>query len=307
MEEFRIMDLFKYFLTKKLIIILSAILAFLIGYLYVNYYQVPMYKGTTTLIIIQKNSSKEDISQSELDVSEKLVSTYSEIIKSRRVLEQVINELELEISVEDLAKKIEVSSISDTAILQITVKDNINEEACLIANTVASVFKTEIVSIYNIENISIIDEAVAKTEPYNISPFKYYIIFSFLGVVISCLGIFIVFYFDNTIKVKKEIEDVLGLPVLGEISHVRINKKKIYKKANSTIISGNQIDKKDIRETKSSVASGSKKEPIKKSKTVSSKKDSNKDNKTKKSTTTKKKVTKDKVKEGGDLGARSNS
>lgn len=320
MEEFRILDLLKYFFNKKLIIIFSAILAFLVGYLYVNYYQVPMYQGTTTIIIIEKNSGSNNISQGQLDVSEKLVSTYSEIIKSRRVLDQVISTLDLDISAIELSKKIKVDSISDTSILQITVEDADNNKASLIANTVASVFKNEIVSIYNIENISIIDEANIQDKPYNISPIKYYIIFTFLGIIVSCLGLFIAFYFDNTIKTKKEIEEIFGLPVLGKISHIRINnKKKNFNKIEILTKEETTIKKEKLNKEKNKLKKNNEsEEKVKqnittKGTTSKNKKDTSEETAIKKKRDNKtnlvksNKKVKEKVKEGGKTNERSNS
>lgn len=228
MEDIRIIDLFNHFFNRKWIIFLSGILCFLVGYLYVNYYQVPMYHGTTTIIIVKSDNDNQNISQSELAANEKLVSTYSEIIKSRKILEQVIAELGLDVSVEDLKQQISVSSVDDTAILKITVTDENNEIAAIIADSVALVFKQEIVSIYNIENISIVDNATVELSPYNVKPLKHYVIFVGMGIVLSCLYLFVEFYFDNTVKTKREIESLLGIPVLGEVSFTKLKDKKTF-------------------------------------------------------------------------------
>lgn len=229
MDDIRLIDLLRHFFNRKWIIILSGILCFLVGYLYVNYYQVPMYHGTTTIIIVKSDTDNQNISQSELAANEKLVSTYSEIIKSRKVLEQVIAELSLNISVEELKQQISVSSVDDTAILKITVTDKNNERAAIIADSVALIFKQEIVSIYNIENISIVDNATVETNPYNVNPLKYYVIFTGLGIILGCLYLFVEFYFDSTVKTKREIENLLGIPVLGEISFIKMKDKSLFK------------------------------------------------------------------------------
>lgn len=219
MEELNLMDLLKYYLKKSYVIILMTILVTLIGYYYVEEVQVPMYHGTTTIILVQKNNRTATAyeTQNELTINEKLVSTYSELIKSRRILSQVITNLNLKMKVEELAENISVTSASDTSIIKITVSDKNNKKASLIANQIADVFKQEIIKIYDLENVTIIDQAIVEENPYNINLIKQMLIFVVLGLVLSCGLVFIMYYFDGTVKSKKEVEDKLNLPVLGEV------------------------------------------------------------------------------------------
>lgn len=219
MEELNLMDLLKYYLKKSYIIILMTILVALIGYYYVEEIQVPMYHGTTTIILVQKNNGATTAyeTQNELTINEKLVSTYSELIKSRRILSQVIKNLKLDLTESELAKNITVTSASDTSIIKITVSDASKKKAASIANQIAGVFKAEIVKIYDLENVTIIDEAIVEDIPYNVNLVKQMIIFTCLGLVLSCGIVFVMYYFDGTVKSKKEVEEKLKLPVLGEV------------------------------------------------------------------------------------------
>ena len=280
MEELNLIELFRYYLKRLPIIILTIILAILVGYLYIEYYQVPKYHASTTIILVHKNedNSNSTITQNELTINEKLVKTYSEIIKSRSVLEQVINDLELKMTTDELEDEIEVKSISDTAILKVTVSNKNNELAVIIANKLAEVFKNEITKIYNLENISIIDEAIKEEEPYNINVVKQLIIYSLIGGLFSCGIIFIVYYFDNTIKSKKEIELKLNLPVLGEVPQAdNLNKKQKI------------ITKKPKNEDKIPINTEEKKQEVVKPKTKVTKKTTN----TKSTRTTNKRVKKE--------------
>ena len=219
MEELNLMDLLKYYLKKSYIIILMTILVALMGYYYVEEIQVPMYHGTTTIILVQKNNGATTAyeTQNELTISEKLVSTYSELIKSRRILSQVIQNLKLDLTESELAKNITVTSASDTSIIKITLSDANKKKAVEIANQIAKVFKAEIIKIYDLENVTIIDEAIVEDIPYNVNLVKQMLIFTCLGLVLSCGIVFVMYYFDGTVKNKKEVEEKLKLPVLGEV------------------------------------------------------------------------------------------
>ena len=209
MEEIELKEILEYYVKKSPIIILMSILGILIGYLYSEYYQIPMYQGKTTIILIQQNDTiANDINKTEnqLNVNERLVATYSEIIKSRRILEQVLNNFNLKKTYKELDKIVSISDVSDTSIIEITVIDKINEQAAIIANEIATTFKEEIVSIYKLENVSIIDEAIVEEKPYYINLAKQLIICGIIGIAIACILIFIIYYFDTTIKNKKEIE-----------------------------------------------------------------------------------------------------
>lgn len=235
MEEINLKELFNYYLKKLPIIIIVIVIFVVMGMVYVNKIQVPMYHGTTTIILVQKNDDKNNSNayQNELNINQRLVSTYSQIIKSRRVLDQVKSNLELEkLSVNDLANKIGVTGVDDTSIIKVSVSDKNNKMAMNIANEVASVFKKEITDIYNLENVSVVDKAIIEEEPYNVNIKKELLIFGFAGLVLSCGVIFVIYYFDNTIKSKKDIES-LDLPILAEVPSV----KRLTRKGNNSSVS----------------------------------------------------------------------
>ena len=115
---------------------------------YAYFYKTPLYRGDTTLLLIKQTDSSDSITQNDITLNQKLVSTYSQIVKSRRVLDQVITNLNLNYSVGQLSSKVEVTSVQNTEIIKISVIDESNEMAAFIANTVAEVFTKEIVDIF---------------------------------------------------------------------------------------------------------------------------------------------------------------
>lgn len=248
MEELNLKDLLNYYLKKIPIIVAITLLFLILGYVYIEKIQTPMYHGTTTIILVEKQDEKvsSDVTSNELLINEKLVATYSQIVKSRRVLDQVIDELNLKDTVNELAERIEVTSVSETSIIKITVSDRSNKRAVRIVNKIADVFKNEVTEIYNLENVSVVDEAIVEDSPYNVNVIKQMLIFALVGIVLSCGIIFVMFYFDNTIKSKNEIEDKLKLAVLGEIPTAKKltkNKRNLKRKKK---ISNEDIRAKDI-------------------------------------------------------------
>ena len=218
MEEINLGELVKFFISKIKFILLAMELCLIIGFVYVKFVQVPMYHSSTTLILVSDNQQQSAASiQSDVTLNKNLVATYSEIVKSRSVLQQVIKELKLDDSISSLSSRISVSSVENTEIIRIQVSDSDNEKAQKIAETTAKIFISEVKKLYNLTNVSTIDAASLETTPYNINVVKQLTIALLLGLIGSVGIMFLIFYFDTTIKSAKDIEEKLGLAVVGSI------------------------------------------------------------------------------------------
>jgi capsular polysaccharide biosynthesis protein len=185
----------------------------------------PNYKSDTTLMVnSSKGISAGDIAASfdlgSLNLSQKLVVTYGEIVKSRIVLEQVINRLELDMSYEGLLRKTTAQQVGSTEILRISVTDTDPDRAALIANTIADVFVKEVMRILKVNNVETIDTAIAMPNPVNVRLSLNIAISLILGLMIGVFAAFMLEYLDNTIKTPEDVEKYLGIPVLGSIPDV---------------------------------------------------------------------------------------
>lgn len=222
MEEINLGELLKFFITKIKYIVIAVVLCIFVGFIYFNFALTPMYHSSTTLILVSDNNQQNSaMIQSEVNLNKNLVTTYSEIVKSRAVLSQVIKELKLKEDVSSLQKKISVSSVENTEIIKIQVSDKNNKVAQKIANTTAKVFMKQVKKIYNLTNVSTIDDASLEKKPYNIHLIKQLAISGLVGLMGSLGIVFLFFYFDTTIKSSKDIEDKLGLPVVGNVPMIK--------------------------------------------------------------------------------------
>ncbi len=226
MEEFNISEFIKYYFSQIVIIIIFIIFGLLGCWYYTDNIQVAEYKSQTSLVL---TSGTDKITQNDITVNKNLVSTYREIIKSRRILSPVIENLQLDLTTEELSKKIAVTSTNDTEIIVITVTDTDSIKARDIANEIAKVFQKDIANIIPIDNISLVDEAVEASEPYNVNVLKQYIIGVGAGFLIGSMIITIMFYFDDSIKRPEDIEEKVGLSVLSTVPKYK-NKKKSKRK-----------------------------------------------------------------------------
>lgn len=224
-EEINLAELFRFLMSKMKFIILMSIIAVGLCMLYITFVLTPMYHSSTTLILVGNNENQNlSLVQSEVNLNQNLVTTYSEIVKSRSVLNQVIEVLDLPCSAEELSGRIHVTSIEDTEIIKIQVSDENNETAKEIASATSEVFMKEIQKIYKLTNVSVVDEASLEKDPYNINVPKQLLIAAILGFGLASSLAFLVFYFDTSIKSSKDIEEKLGLAILGNVTIANKNK-----------------------------------------------------------------------------------
>lgn len=219
MENFDLHRLFKVANNLKLYFILALLLILVMGYFYSFYYVTPMYQSSATVVLVQNSSIADtsSITQSDIVLNQNLLSTYTKIAKSNHVLEQVIKNLSLTMTEEDLLHSINVSSIKNTEVFKITVTNNDPNLAASIANEVLNVFSKEVQDLYHMDNVYPIDLAEPAITPYNIHHAKDMVIFFGIGIFLCCGITLLVYLFDTTIKSEKDIEDYVGLPVLSSI------------------------------------------------------------------------------------------
>ena len=221
METIDLKDLFDYYKSKLGVVILFVVLVGILGCLYGLFIQKPMYKSTTSIVLISEAKDNSQLTYNDVSVNQNLVSTYSEIVKSKRVLGQVINNLNLNYTYGALSDNIEVSSVTGTQIIKITVTDENSKTAMKVANEIGKVFAKEIPELYNISNVNILDTAEVAPSAYNVNVTKQSAISLLAGLVLGLGVVFVMYYFDRSVKNSSQIEDKLKLPVLATVREYR--------------------------------------------------------------------------------------
>ncbi len=220
MEEINIKDFFNYFKKYIFIVIIFTCLCMIGVGVYDTNIKTPLYKTYTTLVLTKADAANQDnrvLTQNDMLVNQNLVSTYSKIIKSKLVLEQVIEKTKVPYSVDELSEEVTVEALEDTEILKISVEDKSPENAKKIANTTAEIFSNEIAKIYQFNNISVVDAARLPKEVSNNTLLRDLVIAFLFGTLLTTGIIFIIYYFDDTVKLTDSLEEDIGLPVLAKI------------------------------------------------------------------------------------------
>ncbi|MBD8589485.1 capsular biosynthesis protein [Peribacillus simplex] len=224
-ETISINDIFKTLKKRwKLIMLLTLIAALVSGS--ISYFLLtPIYQSSTQILVNQKQSDNQ-LDSTQIRSNIDMINTYSVIIKSPAILEKVIDELELNQSVDQLSQKITINSQENSQVFSLTVQDSNPAKAVEIANTVSSIFQKEIKDIMKVDNVSILAKAEIKENPTPVKPNP--LLNIAIAVVVGLMaGIglaFLLEYLDNTIKDEDDIERLLDLPLLGSIQKISQHK-----------------------------------------------------------------------------------
>ena len=216
-ENIDLRDIFNILKKNRNIILIITTIAIIIGGAYNLFLTEVEYKTNTTLLVKNNYSDSSKISSDDINVSQRLAITYGEIIKSRTVIDQVINELGLNISYEQLIPSISVNIINNTQIINISVSYDDSKKSYEIANKLNEVFLSKTRFLDDKENIQILDSPVIPQNSSKPSIIITIFMATVLGLILSLFIIFIIEYFNDKITTTEDVEKYIKLPLLGVI------------------------------------------------------------------------------------------
>lgn len=216
-------DLGKLFsmLKKRIVyIILATLMLAVVSGCLTEFLIVPKYTTSCTMYVYSNTdrvSTNSSIGSSELNASQQLVNTYIVVLESNYVLEDVIKELNLNMTASQLKDMISCSQINETEIFRVSVTSTDAAQAADIANTIAKIAPDAIVDTIKAGGVSVIDYAKVPSSPSSPNLIKNLAIGALVGFVISFALFFIKELFDTTIRTDKDLEREFNIPILGDI------------------------------------------------------------------------------------------
>ena len=220
MEELDLKSIYTILCRKKFLVFGIVLISIVLGMIYSYCAVVPKYESSTTIIL--GNYSLDGIYlsnmvQTEISKSSNLVSTYSELIKSKSALKEVKENLKLDIDEDILKEMVKVEIVPETEVIEITVTSESSSEACKITNEVTKVFSEKIKEINNAQTVYIVDRAEESNIPYNVNHLRDICVFALIGFVISIIILIMIIVTDTTIKSVDDIENEIGLKNLSVV------------------------------------------------------------------------------------------
>ena len=180
------------------------------------------YEANAMLIVNNKRSDTTAVGSAEIIAAQNLAEVYSIIIKSDTVLQQVIDDLKLSMTYEQLKKSITVSAIDKTQVISIKMRSTDPEFAKEIIADVVKVAPPVIKEKVDAGSVNVISEARVSNNGNAVSPSlsKNAMFGALIGLVITLAIVFIKAFFRNTLKTENDITNTLGIPLLGIIPEI---------------------------------------------------------------------------------------
>ncbi len=217
-------ELFFVLLSKIHILILAFLLGASALYFYSTAILPAEYQSSTSIYVLSKQD-ESTVTYSDLQTGSQLTKDYAELVKSRSVMEQVINNLGLtkrytdmvNITPEKLRTMINVENARDTRIITITVQDVNPARAQDIANAVREAASLHIAEVMDIKAVNVVDRAEMPIEPTGPKVYRLTALGGAALMIIAAGIIVLIYLMDDTIKNPDDVEKYLGISVLGTI------------------------------------------------------------------------------------------
>ncbi len=214
--EIDLLDLLGYYLSRLPLLIAAIVIGALISGLYTSLFIPDKYTATSKMYMVSA-SSDSVVNLSDLNLGTSLSSDYVELMKSRPVLEDVIEKLELDYTYEQLAGMINLSVVNNTRIVRISVTSKSPKEAMEIANQMANTAKAQLPKVMDAPSPTIAENAILPQFRSSPSLRRNVMMGSLLALVLV-LGVLTVLYLlDDTIKTSEDVEKEFGIMPLSVI------------------------------------------------------------------------------------------
>jgi capsular polysaccharide biosynthesis protein len=182
----------------------------------------PKYETSTKVFIgkegsVIKDSSDQNYNGNDVEMYQKLLKTYAEIIKTNDLIERAVDMENLNVKSDDVLKNLTVTPTVDTQILEIKYVNEDKVMAKNILNLITNQFIDESKELIPNGNIKIIESVRIPENPVSPNEKINIVIAFILGLMVSMGSSFFLEFMDNTFNSKEEMEEELALPVLGII------------------------------------------------------------------------------------------
>ena len=214
--EIDLVDLFGFYMSRLPLLIIAIIVGALLAGLYTHFLVPNRYTATSKMYMVS-SSSDSVVNLSDLNLGTSISNDYVELMKSRPVIEDVIDKLELKYDYDKLVGMINLSVISNTRIVRVAVTSTSPQEAMSIANQLARTAKVQLPKVMDAPAPTIVEDAVLPTVKSSPSLTKNVLIGALLCVIAVLAVLTVIYLQDDTIKSSEDVEKEFGILPLSVI------------------------------------------------------------------------------------------
>lgn len=213
--EIDLLELFRALRKRMWLILAVTIVCGSLAGVFSKVVLTPQYTSTAMVYILSKETTLTSLA--DLQIGSQLTKDYAVIVSSRPVLEDVVEKLNLDMTYDELEKKITIDNPKDTRILSISAEDPDPQMAKAIADEVANTSSEYIGDIMEMIPPKLIESGEVpykKTSPSNA---KNAVLGAMIGFVAVCGVIVLEVLMNDTIRTEDDVEKYLGLTVLAMV------------------------------------------------------------------------------------------
>lgn len=173
----------------------------------------PTYEATSTILVgkLEGTSAGQGAGQGEINM---LLASTMDLIKSPIVLNEVKTKMNI---TTDLEEEVSLQNNKNSQIINILVRDHDPDVAKEIAQNISSTSVTFMMESFNVGDVQVLN--ATDIEPEEVGSLALnlgigFVVSMFLGVGVAMLREDL----DDAVKHSKEVEEEIGLPVLGTIN-----------------------------------------------------------------------------------------
>lgn len=214
-------ELFYRILDHWVLVVLIGLLGAILAFGITRFMITPKYESTAKIYVL--SSSDSVVNLSDMQIGSYLASDYQEVFNTREVHEQVISNLRLPDTFEQLKKKLKVSNLTGTRILSIMVEETDPNTAAAIANEFASVASDYIATVMVTDRPTVLSTAVPAAGPSSPNLVKNVFIGAVAGALLVIAIITIATLTDDKIKSADQLTNLTGLPVFSQIPDTKFD------------------------------------------------------------------------------------
>ncbi|MFQ9818171.1 MAG: YveK family protein [Subdoligranulum sp.] len=198
-------------------LIFVTLAAALVGFMASKFLMTPKYDSSALMIVNTRQDVNANVTSDQINSATKLVSTYSIIIKSDTVLQQVIDNLGLNLTYAQLNKRVTVAAVDDTQVMKITVQSDSPEWARQVCEQIITVAPDVIKEAVEAGSVKVISNPSLATEPVSPNIMKNTMLAAAVGFVLVIGIIVLQVLLDNKINTEEDVTKYLDMTVLGVI------------------------------------------------------------------------------------------
>ena len=203
----------------------------LIASIYTTFFMKQDYEATVKVFIGKQKfkNTMESYNNEEITLYQRLITTYSEIIKSKKLINKSINESKIN-SLKEVDEKIEygsvignltVNPITNTQIIELKYTSKNPQQSYNLIYSMAENLIAYSKELYPTVNIKVLEQVNVSSGNLISKKIMVMGIGFMAGLIVSIGGVVMMMYFNNTFKSKETLEKELGLVVLGTIPDIQ--------------------------------------------------------------------------------------